>query len=74
MQIVQDIWEALNEMEKESRLGAHVHYRLAEMFFSLSFNVFMMNGGASGREIESLYLQSFFLIQLLFNILYKSRI
>src|SRR4030042_447671 len=68
MQIVQDIWEALNEKEKESRLGAHVHYRLAGMLFSFSFNVFMMNGGVSGRENKFLYLERFFNAITAFNI------
>jgi hypothetical protein len=68
IQMVQDIWESLNEKEKEARLGAHVHYRLSEMFFSLSFSVFMMNGGPSGREVESLFLRRYFSAITAFNI------
>lgn len=59
VKIVEDVWQSLSEKEKESRLGAHVRYRLAEMFFSLYFNIFMLNCGSSFKDRESLYLQRY---------------
>jgi hypothetical protein len=68
LQMVQGIWESLSDKEKETILGAHVHYRLAEMFFSFSFTSFMLNGGASGNEVESPFLERYSFAITAFNI------
>jgi hypothetical protein len=61
MSVVQEVWESLDDKEKESQLGAHVHYRLASMFFEFSLNIFMLNSGKSGNEVyEPLYLIRYF--------------
>jgi hypothetical protein len=58
--IVQDVWNALEEKERNGRLGAHVHYRLASMFFSFAFNKLMLNNGERDQEsTEDLYAQRY---------------
>jgi hypothetical protein len=58
--IVQDVWRALEEKERNGRLGAHVHYRLASMFFSFTFNMLMLKSGERDQESsETLYAQKY---------------
>jgi len=58
--IVQDVWSALEEKERSGRLGAHVHYRLASMFFLFNFNMLMLNSGERDHEFpEDLYAQRY---------------
>ena len=58
--IVQDVWSTLEEKEKNGRLGAHVHYRLASMFVSFNFNMLMFSNGERDQESpEDLYAQRY---------------
>lgn len=55
--ILEDVWRGLDEKEMNGRLGAHVQYRLASMFFSFELNMLILNNGERDQEsiAESLY-------------------
>jgi hypothetical protein len=72
--IVQDVWRALEEKERNGRLGAHVHYRLASMFFSFAFNMLMLNSGERDQEsTETLYAQRYSSAIAAFNYFIQER-
>lgn len=58
--IVQNVWRALDEKERNGQLGAHVHYRLASMFSSFALNALMVNCSEREKEsAETLYVQRY---------------
>lgn len=58
--IVQNVWSALDEKQRNGRLGAHVNYRLASMFFTLAFNMLMVDSGKRDQKnAEPLYAQRY---------------